>query len=48
MVDALLPRRLALAMTSAQRKVALSDLSTELKEMLLDFMTTYGKTGVVI
>lgn len=39
-------RRLALAMTSAQRKVALSDLSTELKEMLLDFMTTYGKTGV--
>ncbi|CAL1129184.1 unnamed protein product [Cladocopium goreaui] len=39
-------RRLALAMTSAQRKVALSDLSTELKAMLLDFMTTYGKTGV--
>eukprot|EP00435_Cladocopium_sp_Y103_P041219 s1235_g11.t1 len=40
-------RRLALAMTSTHRKEALSsDLSTELKEMLLEFMTTYGKTGV--
>ena len=34
-------------MPSAQRKEALAELPAELKTMLLEFMMTHGKTGLV-